>query len=206
MPADIPILKSVINSGSISDALILIEIFVILQTFNLINLKHSIMKTKSIIATVSMLFILTSLTTYAQKADFSGEWKINKEKSSLADNQLFLSRITIKLKSDSLLTTRVYENGNGEEYPFEENLSLDSKECKINIYEMPRTSTATRSDANGPLMIASTTTFNGNNGQEDMVAKETWKVENDGQVLSMAFTNKMSGNETTGTYYYNKLK
>jgi len=164
------------------------------------------MKTKSIIATVSMLLILTSLPTYAQKTDFSGEWKINKEKSALADNQLFLSKITIKLSTDSLRTTRIYENGNGEEYPFEENLSLDGKECKITIYEMPRTSTVTRPDANGLLMISSATTFNGNNGQEDMVAKETWKVENDGQVLSMAFTNKMSGNETTGTYYYDKVK
>jgi hypothetical protein len=55
-------------------------------------------------------------------------------------------------------------------------------------------------------MIASTTTFNGGNGQEDMTANEKWKVENEGQNLSFFFTNKMSGNEITGTYYYNKVK
>jgi hypothetical protein len=164
------------------------------------------MKTKTILSAISLFFFLPAFTIYAQKPDFSGEWKLNKEKTVLTDNQLFLSGITIHLKSDSLLTTRVYENGNGEQYPFDENLSLDGKECKIIIYDMPRTSTATRSDADGSVMIASTTTFNGNNGSEDMIAKETWKIDKDGQMLTLEFTNKMSGNEITGTYYYSKVK
>ena len=164
------------------------------------------MKTKTILFAISLLFLLPASTIFSQKPDFSGEWKMNKEKSTLSDNQLFLSKITIQLKSDSLLTTRVYENGNGEEYPFDEKLSLDGKECKITIYDMPRTSTATKSDADGSIMIASTTTFTGNGGQEDMTAKETWKVENAGQFLTLEFTNKMSGNEVTGKYYYEKSK
>jgi hypothetical protein len=164
------------------------------------------MKTKTILMSLSMLFFLSSLTIYAQKTDFSGEWKLNKEKTVLADNQLFLSSVTIQQKSDSLLTKRVYENGNGEEYPFNENLSLDGKDCKIVIFDMPRTSTATISDADKSLIISSTTTFSGNSGPEDMIAKETWKVDNEGQLLTLVFSNKMSGNETTGTYFYNKVK
>jgi hypothetical protein len=164
------------------------------------------MKTKTILVALSLLLFLPALTIYAQKADFSGEWKLNKEKTVLADNQLFLSGITIQIKKDSLLTTRVYENGNGEEYPFEENISLDGKDCKIVIFDMPRTSKATISDTDGSIMIASTTTFSGNNGQEDMIAKETFKVDNEGKTMTLEFTNKMSGNEITGTYYYNKVK
>jgi hypothetical protein len=164
------------------------------------------MKTKKIFIALSMLFFLSGLTTYAQKSDFSGEWKLNKEKSVLADNQLFLSGITIQVKSDSLLTTRVYENGNGEQYPFQENISLDGKDCKIVIFDMPRTSTATSSSADKSFMIASTTTFNGNSGPEDMTAKETWKVDNEGKTLTLEFTNKMSGNEITGKFYYDKVK
>ena len=164
------------------------------------------MKTKSILIAFTLLFFLSSLTINAQKADFSGGWKLNKEKTVLAENQLFLSGITIQIKSDSLLTTRVYENGNGEEYPFEENLSLDGKECKIVIFDMPRTSKATHSDSDSSLMIASTTTFSGNNGQEDMIAKETWKIDKEGKTLTLEFTNKMSGKEITGIYYYNKVK
>ena len=145
------------------------------------------MKTKSILSLISLLFFLTSITAFAQKTDFSGEWKINKEKSLLSDSQLFLSRIKIQLKADSLLTTRVYENANGEEYPFDENLSLDGKEGKIVIFEMPRKSTATRSDNNTAILINSSTTFNGNNGQEDMVASESWKVQSEGNILALEF-------------------
>jgi len=69
---------------------------------------------------------------------------------------------------------------------------------------MPRTSTATRSDADGSINIKSTTSFTSGNGQEDMNANETWKLDNEGQFLVLQFTNKMSGNESTGTYYFNK--
>jgi len=164
------------------------------------------MKTKTNILIIFFLLLLPLSFINAQNPDLSGEWKLNKEKSTVADAQLFLSKITIQVKSDSLFTTRVYENGNGEEYPFEENLSLDGKDCKIVIYEIPRTSKATRSATDGSIMIASSTTFNNGNGPEDMTANETWKMDNDGHFLTLTFTNKMSGNEMTGTYYFEKAK
>ncbi len=164
------------------------------------------MKIKATFLFLILFAITFSFSALGQRANFSGEWKLNKEKTVLADNQLFLSRVTIQLKSDSLLTTRVYENANGEEYPFEENLSLDGKECKIVIFDMPRTTKASRSDTDGSLIIESTTTFNGNNGEENLTAKETWKVDDEGETLTIGFTNKMSGSETVGTNYYNKVK
>jgi hypothetical protein len=196
----------VINSGSISKDEILTRIFIFLHTYNQSNLNYIIMKSKSTLTLISLLLFLTSICAFSQKTDFSGEWKINKEKSLLGDSQLFLSRIKIQLKADSLLTTRVYENMNGEEYPFDENLSFEGKEGKIVIFEMPRKSTVTRSDNNTTILINSATTFNGSNGQEDMIAKETWKVQNEGQVLALEFSNTMSGNETKGTYFYDKVK
>jgi hypothetical protein len=164
------------------------------------------MKRQTIFTTILFLVFISVFSASAQKADLTGEWKINREKSVIAENQLLLSKITIQFKSDSIVTTRVYESGDGQEYPFDEKISLDGKDNKVVIYDMPRTSTATHSDSDGSLMIASTTTFNGNNGMEDMVAKETWRLDNDGKFLTLVFNNKMSGNETTGTYFYEKAK
>jgi hypothetical protein len=163
------------------------------------------MKTKTIIA-ISILFLLPAVTIFGQKADLSGEWKLNKEKTVLADSQLFLSGITIQVKSDSLLTTRVYENGNGEQYPFDEKLSLDGKECKILIYDMPRTTKIARSDNDGSIRFESMTVFQGYNGTDTLSAKETFKLDNDGKVLTMNFTNKSSAGEVTGINYYDKVK
>lgn len=164
------------------------------------------MKTKATFLFLILFTITFSYSALGQRTGFSGEWKLNKEKTVLADNQLFLSKVSINLKSDSLLTTRVYENANGEEYPFEENLSLDGKESKIVIYDMPRTTRASLSNTDGFIIIESTTTFSGNNGAENLIAKEIWKVDNEGQTLIIVFTNKMSGGEITGTNYYNKIK
>lgn len=164
------------------------------------------MKPKTFFILIILLIITSSVPAPGQNADFSGEWKLNKEKTVLTDNQLFLSKVSIKLRSDSLLTIRVYENGNGEEYPFVENLSLDEKECKIFIYDMPRTTRASRSNTDGSLIIESTTTFNTNNGEQNLISKETWKVDNEGNTLTIDFTSKISGNETAGINYYNKVK
>jgi hypothetical protein len=163
------------------------------------------MKTKATFLFIILFTIPFSFSVSGQGAGFSGEWKLNKEKTVLADNQLFLSRVTVNMNKDSLLTTRVYENGNGEEYPFKEGISLDGKECKITIYEMPRTSKLTKSQADGSMIIESTTTFTTDNGKDSLIAKETWKVDNDG-LLTISFTNKMSAGEVTGINYYNKVK
>ena len=162
------------------------------------------MKTKTFF-TLLLLLIITSISVNGQNSKFSGEWSLDKEKSTVSE-ELFLSRLTIQLKSDSVFTTRVYANGYGEEYPFDENLSLDGKDCSIYIYDMPRTSKAFRSTSDGSLTIESKTTFYGNNGEEDMTAKEIWKVDSAGNILSINYTNKISGEETTGTIYYNKVK
>lgn len=164
------------------------------------------MKTKSLIITLTLALFLCSHSAMAQNSPFDGEWKLNTEKTTSTNDQLFLSKVTIKLKSDSLLTTRVYENYNGEQYPFVENLSLNNKVCKIYIYDMPRATKASRSGSDGSVAIESTTTFYGNNGEENMTAKENWSVDKDGKMLTVKFTNTMSGTESTGTNFYNKVK
>lgn len=164
------------------------------------------MKTKSTTGILFILFFISSFSLRAQNNGLTGEWKLNREKTILADAQLFLSKITIQVKGDSLLTTRVYENGNGEEYPFEENLTLDGKDSKIVIYDMPRTSKASRVNADGSIIIESKTTFTGSNGEDNLLAKETWKVDNESKMLVVDFTNKMSAGEFTGKNYYNKVR
>jgi hypothetical protein len=164
------------------------------------------MKTRSTLSLLFLFLLITSLTAYSQTSGFSGDWKLNTEKTVLEPGQLFLSKVTVLVKGDSLLTTRVYEDGNGSEYPFEENLSLDGKEGKITIYDMPRTSRVLKSAADGSFTIESTTIFNGQNGEDSLTAKETWKVDKEGKLLTVEFTNTMSGVEIKGTNYYNRIK
>jgi len=161
------------------------------------------MKTRSILIAAVLVLLVSSFTASAQNGNFTGEWKLNTEKTVLPGDQLYLLKITVKQDGNNLLTTRVYSNSNGEEYPFEENLTLDGKECKITIYEMPRVSKATKA-ADGSIAIESVTTFNANGSEENLVANEVWKMDKDN--LTIDVTNKMMGNEIKGVTYYNKVK
>ena len=115
-------------------------------------------------------------------------------------------KIAIQVTGDSLLTTRTYQNNDGQEYPFKENLSLSGKEGKIVIYDMPRTAKATFSKADGSIVLNSTTTFN-NNGQDvDMMAEETWKVEQEGKLLSITSKDTIPGRNYTVTSFFDGVK
>jgi hypothetical protein len=124
---------------------------------------------------------------------------------NLAKNCLKI-RITVLQKNDSILTTRVYENEYGEQYPFQENLPLNGKECKIVIYDMPRTARASFSSVNGPLNFESTTTFYGNSGSDSLKTKETWHIQKGGQLLKIDYTSTYSGGSASGTQYFDKIK
>jgi hypothetical protein len=164
------------------------------------------MKTKTLLSSLFLLIVTSSISAFSQDSNFAGEWKLNKEKTVVPTDQLVFSGVKIQIKSDSLFTTRTYESPDGQEYTFDENLPLDGKENKISIYDMPRVSKVTKSTTDGSLIVESTTTFNGQYGEDNLIAKETWKVDNEGKVLTIDFTNKMSGNETTGINIYNKVE
>lgn len=163
------------------------------------------MKTKTFVFFSILLFFLSSLTAVGQSNSFSGEWKFNREMSTASSNQLILAKITVLQKSDSILTTRVYENDNGEQYPFKENLPLNGKECKIVIFDMPRISSASLSSG-GSLNFESTTTFYGNSGSDNLKTKETWSIQNAGKSLKIDFTTTYSGGSATGVQYFDRIK
>lgn len=156
------------------------------------------MKTKSALSL--LILFLVSFPVFSQSS-INGQWTINREKSALPSDQLFLSKIKFEIKGDTLLSTRTYQSPDGQEYPFDEKLTLDGKENKITIFEMPRVSKATKGE-NGNILIESKTTFYGNGGEENLFAREIWNA--DGNGLSMRFTNTMAGQEFTGTFYYNR--
>jgi len=164
------------------------------------------MKTKNFKFIFTLLLAITTVSLMAEEPGFTGEWNLNKEKTVLQGSQIFLSKLTIMVKGDSLLTTRTYENTDGQEYPFDENLSLDGKESKIVIYDMPRTTKATRSDSDGTLILDSSTTFNRDGQDVVMNSKEIWKLEPGAKLLTISVTTKMADREIPGTLYLDRVK
>jgi hypothetical protein len=147
--------------------------------------------------------IFFSIQSSAQKADFNGSWKLDMTKSTLPEYTPVLVRIEIQIKGDSLLTQRHYDTGDGQIYPFTENLTLDGKEYNITIYEMPRKSKASWAEQSGSVVVESTTTTNESG---DFISKEEWKANAADKTLTISFKNSMSGQESSGLFLLNKVE
>jgi hypothetical protein len=158
------------------------------------------MKRITFFITLTVFAVFSTFSVSGQKTDFSGTWKLDRTKSTLLENLPTLARISIDIKGDSLFTERVYEGGDGQEYPFNENLTLDSKEHNITIYDMPRKSKASWSEQDG-LTVESTTTSN----DGDFVSKETWKADVTAKTLTISFKNSMAGNVADGVFILNRV-
>jgi hypothetical protein len=162
------------------------------------------MKRIKLFMPVLVLTIFSSILASAQKDDFNGTWRLNPGKSTLAEYTPVLTRINVRITGDSLLTERYYDTGEGQEYPFTENVTLDGKEHSITIYEMPRKTKALWSENDGTLVVESVTTFTGDMGTQDFVSKEAWKVDKINNTITISFTNKVGDMGSEGAFILNK--
>ena len=150
------------------------------------------------------LFTVFTIDASAQKSYFTGAWKLDRAKSVLPENSpILLTRIIVNLKADSLLTTRFYDIGDGQEYPFDENLPLNGTNVSITIYDMPRKTNVSWSAKDNTVNLSSTTTFDDSGSPVDFNSKETWKVDQ-ANTMKISFVNKSSRGESTGTFFYSK--
>jgi hypothetical protein len=155
-----------------------------------------------------LLVFLLSITSFGPrgKVNFSGEWKLDREKTTLSEGRLYLSKIKISQEKDILQTTRTYTNQNGEQYPFDEEITVDGEEREIVIYEMKRRTAAKWSEDGKSLIIKSITKYWGDSGEEEFSIDETWDVDKKGNVLSIDYTTNSVWGTNTGTSFFNKAE
>jgi hypothetical protein len=138
------------------------------------------------------------------KIDLSGDWMLDRDKTESVGNQIFLAAIAVVQKQDSLLTVRTYENEYGEQYPFDEPLTLDGREHKITVYDMPRTTKAMWAEDGNSIVIISTTVYYGDSGTVEFHVSEKWYLAEEGALLCNEFTSKWGEQEQTRTFFFRK--
>jgi len=153
-----------------------------------------------------LMIALSAVFTFnaaSQKSTFTGTWKLDRAKSVLPEYTPILTQITVNLKADSILTERYYDIGDGNEYPFDENLPLNGANVSITIYDMPRKTNVTWSDKDNTVNLTSTITFYDSGTPVDFNSKETWKVDQV-NTMTISFFNKSSQGEASGKFVYSK--
>jgi len=163
------------------------------------------LRAKSLTALLAFAMIISSAATLsAQRAGFSGNWKLDESKSELGE---FAARVahTIKTeqKDESIAVTKTTPGFNGgEDITSTVNLTFDGKVVESEGFGgSKRKSTAKWSDDGKTLTINTTTNFERDGQSFEFKSTEKWTITADG-LLSIA-TNSTSprGDSSTKAIY-----
>jgi hypothetical protein len=151
---------------------------------------------------IPALFLL-SFTKIADRANFSGDWKLNESKSELGDFSGFVARsLKVEQKENAITITRTTPGFNGGD-PVTTSFTL-SYDGKITESEgfggSKRKSTAKWSDDGLTLTVNHTITFERDGQTNEFKSTETWTTK-DGLLSVVTHSNSPRGETTTKAIY-----
>lgn len=151
---------------------------------------------------VPAVFLL-SFTKMADRANFSGDWKLNESKSELGDFSGFVPRsLKVEQKENTITITRTTPGFNGGD-PVTTSVTL-SYDGKITESEgfggSKRKSTAKWSDDGLTLTVNNTITFERDGQTNEFKSTETWTTK-DGLLSIVTHSNSPRGETTTKAIY-----
>jgi hypothetical protein len=147
--------------------------------------------------------LLISFTKIADRANFSGDWKLNESKSELGDFSGFVARsLKVEQKENAITITRTTPGFNGGD-PVTTTVIL-SYDGKITESEgfggSKRKSTAKWSDDGLTLTINNDITFERDGQTNQFKSTETWTTK-DGLLSIVTHSNSPRGETTTKAIY-----
>jgi hypothetical protein len=148
------------------------------------------MKVSLIRSTLALLLapaFLLAFTSKVDKANFSGQWKLNETKSDLGRFANFATR-TIKAdqKEDNITIARTAPSFNGDDFTSTETLTFDGKEAESKLFgNSTKKATAKWSDDGQTLTITYTLFLDFNGNTNEIKGTETWLLSEGGKILTI---------------------
>jgi len=139
--------------------------------------------------------LLFSFTSLPDKANFSGEWKLNESKSDLGQFAAFAPRkIKVEQKADAITISKTSPSFSGEDVTVSETLPFDGKEVETTIFgNSKRKATAKWSDDGQTLTITYNLVLDFNGQTNEIKGTENWVLGDGGKTL-------VSQNNSTSSY------
>lgn len=150
------------------------------------------------------LFLLSSAVTYAQKANFTGNWIFNAEKSIVPENSFGGATKMVVTQDDlNLNLDRTFNGRDGEEMSAKEIITLDGKECENVLFgSLKKKSIASWSTDGKTLTINGVMVFDANGESMEMKSVEILKLSDDGNTLTQesSFSTPNGDMKSTNVY------
>lgn len=166
-------------------------------------------KLTGLFTVTAAILILSSATAFAQKANFTGTWKYNTEKSVASENGFRMSPSKITVVQDELKINaeKVMAGRDGEDMITKDIITLDGKECEnVAFQEMKKKSIATWSADGKVLTLSSSMNFDNNGETMTFKWSESWTLGADGNTLLFENVSRMGENEVKEKSVYDKVK
>ena len=180
-----------------------------MNMYQALSTRWSSRKSTMLIAVV----ILTVCTSAAviTSLDFSGEWKLNEQKSELGQfggRGAAKSIVVTSSDAKGISMERTSTNQNGEAVVRKENLTFDGKESESagGFGNSTRKATAKWSDDGQSMIINAIMTLDRNGEKMEIKQNETWKLGDGGQTLTIESNSSSSFGESTMKLVYEKGK
>jgi len=154
--------------------------------------------------------LLTFLLTSARlaKTNFSGDWALSKEKSTMAPGQMRIVYNKMKVTQDAnnIIITRTGESPDGQEFSTEEKITLDGKESEDTFFNgmLKKKSTATWSADEKVMTIVSAITFSRDGNEMKINATEVWDNAKGPGALTVKYSSSSPNGAVNDTYVYDK--
>ena len=130
---------------------------------------------------------LLAFTSKADKANFSGQWKLNESKSDLGRLANFATRtMKAEQKDDNITITRTAPSFNGDDFTSTETLTFDGKEAESKLVgNSTKKSIAKWSDDGQTLTITYTLFLDFNGNTAEIKGTEIWTLSDGGKTLTV---------------------
>ncbi len=154
-----------------------------------------------------ILIALLTTTLFAADVDLSGTWKLNEDKSELADFQgrrggFIAPGMVVKQQQDKLTVERTLTGRDGEERTMETVYDLTGKTTKEEVRRGTTEHTATWEGET--LKIKTKRSMQRRGESFDMITHATWTLVDDGKALVIESTSDTPMGEQTYKSYYVK--
>jgi hypothetical protein len=147
---------------------------------------------------------LLSFISKADRANFSGEWKLNESKSDLGQLAQWTTRvITANQKDDSITFARTAPAYTGEDFTSTETLSFDGKESESNLAGTSKKKASAQWSEDGQtLTITYIVLFDFNGQVTEIKGTEILSLSDEGKTLiSQGSSSSSFGDFTTKAVY-----
>ncbi|HEX8460106.1 MAG TPA: hypothetical protein VF623_01695 [Segetibacter sp.] len=163
--------------------------------------------TKTItLSAATFLTLCSAASANAQKSNFSGDWKLNEQKSSLGQYaQMAPRKLKVDGQADYLSVERFAKSPDGSDVSYNDKLTFDGKESESTLFgNTKKKSTAKWSDDGKSLNVNAVIMFDRDGQTFEVKVAEVWKFVEDGKVLSVESTSTSQMGSNTMKLFYEK--